>query len=245
MLLIAGLLALPALAGRPFSLTVTVEDEAGEPVATAAIVPDYENARSPVNTETGAWSDEVLVARDGTRRPLARGLVVDGWVVAPGFVPTRFSAMVKGRKSKKTVRLQSMDTRASTVPLPSANVAGEARRALKQAAAALQMEDLVMADQRLDAADRSRISLEGDPYVDTTLAVMEMRTLIGLAAWERRLAGHRASPSEAAERAIDVSRGVTADLALDWRDYARGAGRSDVRAVAMCRTASGRIDRCE
>lgn len=244
-MLLLSLLALNAVAARPTTLTVAVVDEAGEPVATAAVVADFEDERSPVNMETGEWKDDVLIGRNDAELRLARGVGVEGWVVAPGFSPARFSTIVKGRKSRVTVRLQSLDTRPGSVPLPLAEEADEVRRALREAAAALQMQDLVTADQRLDAADRRRIALEGAPYVDSTLAVMEMRTLIGLAAWERRLAAHRKDPSDATARAMKVSRGVTADLALDWRDYARGAGRPDARAVAFCRTASGRVGRCE
>lgn len=235
---------LPGEAARPSTLTLTAVDAQGEPVSEAAVVFDLEDQRHPVNRVTGAWSSTALFQRDGTEVALAKGTALEGWVVAPGYEPSRFGLTISKRKQRLTVPLSTMDVRPASVPLPQAEQAPAARRALREAAAALQMQDLTMADARLDVADRARIALEGSPYVDATLAAMELRTLVAMRAWTRRLESARTDPTTGDQRAIDVSRGVTADLALDWLSYAREAGRPSSRAVALCRTASGRASRC-
>ena len=238
------LMTLSALAG-PRTLTVTAVDGQGEPVPSAAVIVDVEDDRHPVRADSGAWTSSVLYRKGGGEIALERGTRVLGWVVAPGYQPARLDVEVRKRKHGHTVTLAPMDTRASSVPLPVADEAEDVRRALRLAAAALQMDDLKTADERLDLADRERIRLEGAPYVDATLAVLELRTLVALSAWNSRFEATLQDPSDANHRALTVSRGVTADLALDWRDYARGAKRSDQRAVALCRTASGRSSRCD
>lgn len=247
-LILLSLLAQPALAARPRTLFVEIVDAEGRAVPAAAVVTDFEDTRHRVNRHDGVWNADVLYGPDGAERPLVKGTRVDGWVVAPGYEPARFSTIVKRRRSRHTVVLQTMDVRPGSVSLPSADEAEGVRRALREAAAALQMRDLRMADARLDAADRGRILLEGAPYVDATLAVHELRTLLALSAWQAREQWITDDPElldNAQAHALDVSRGVTADLALDWRDYARGAGRSDTRAQALCRMASGRVSRCD
>jgi len=244
-LVLLASLALPAAAGRPPTLTVTPHDAAGEPVPTAAVIFDVEDERRSVHAQTGAWQGDTLYPSDGSELVLERGRELTGWVVAPGYEPVRFRVQVRKRKHTLDITLPAMDTRASIVPLPQADDAKDVRRALRIAAAAIQQRDLATASLRLDAADRARIQLEGGPYVDSTLAIMELRTLVALQAWTSRIDHARTDPSDANMHALDVSRGVTADLALDWRNYARSAGRDDSRAVALCRTASGRSSRCD
>ena len=165
--------------------------------------------------------------------------------VSPLLLQEKMLNAERKRKERLDITLSTMDLRATLVPLPQAEEAQDVRRVLRMAAAALSQEDLTTASERLEAADRGRVSLEGPSYVDATLAVMEFRTLIALSAWRARVAMAETDPSDANLAALDVSRGLTADLALDWRDYARQAGRDDARAVALCRTASGRSSRCD
>jgi len=245
MLVWLALLTMPADAVKTRTVVVQAVDAAGEPVSTAAVILDDEERRNPVDHSDGTWQDQAAYLLDGSVRPFVKGLPVSGWVVAPGYEPTRFSLVVRGGTTKERVRLPIMDVAPSAVSLPNQPEAVVVRRALSAASDALLESDRRRAKARLNEAADARDALEGPAYIEASAALFELRTLAALDAWdEREKLAHR-QPGDQVTRAAQISRDMTGDLALQWLAYAREAGQPTERAQKLCLLATGRPSRCD
>jgi hypothetical protein len=235
----------PAAAAKPRTLEITVVDGAGQALPSAFVVLADEWDPHGVDRTSATWSGSALQVRDGTRRPFERGSTVVGWVVAPGHQARRFSWSLRRRTEARTVALQALPLDPLAVPLPPEDLVGPLRRVLERAAAAIAAGDLGEARHHLGAVDRGRLRLAGEPFVQATLALYELRTLMAHAAWSARMEAVVAGdPDGSQARAAASARQATWDLATAWRDYAREAGRPSPRAAELCRLSSPRPDRC-
>ncbi|MFK7931347.1 MAG: hypothetical protein AB8H79_24410 [Myxococcota bacterium] len=245
MLMLLAMLCVPAQAAKARAVAVEAVDTDGENVSTAAVILDGEEELRAVDPKDATWESKASYLTDGTVFPFVRGSKVAGWVVAPGFEPTRFSVMVTGRVNKLTVRLPAMNLQASSVQLPNSQGARAMKVALTEASKALESSDRRRVKARLNDAENARETLEGPDYVRASVALYELRTLYALGAWdERQRLAHKA-PSDEVERAARISRDLTGDLAEQWLAYAREAGAPTERASAVCLLATGRPSRCD
>lgn len=240
-----SMLLVPAQAVKLSTVEVSVVNRSGEPVHTAAVVVDGEERRHVVDPDSGSWSSQASYKLDGSVQPFTRGLAVSGWVVAAGYEPTRFSMVVRGRVSKRKITLDAMSMDPGAVQLPQHHEARAVRVALSAASQALSNAQPRKAKARLNEAADAREQLQGPAYVQASVALLELRTLAALNAWDRRQQLALASPSEEVVRAEQISRDLTGDMALRWLAYARESGHPTERATAVCLLATGRPSRCD
>ncbi len=86
-------------------ITVTVIDQAGEPVPTAVIRHPDEADRHRVNSVDGSWTESVLYMPDGTELKFEKGLTLFLEVSAPGYSIQIVQYEVKKRKNSLEVTL--------------------------------------------------------------------------------------------------------------------------------------------
>jgi len=102
-------------------ITVTVMDQAGEPVPTAVIRHPDEADRHRVNSVDGTWTEAVLYLPDGTELKFEKGLLLKLEISAPGYVMQVVEHEVKKRKNNVEVTLlpQPMDDEPIEEPMMS------------------------------------------------------------------------------------------------------------------------------
>ncbi len=90
-------------------VTVTVLDEAGDPVSTAVVRHPDEADRHRVNAADGTWVEEALFLPDGTTLTFEPGLVLFLEISAPGFQTLILQYEVRKRKNFVEVHLKKME----------------------------------------------------------------------------------------------------------------------------------------
>jgi len=93
-------------AGVPVS--VTVLDEAGDPVPTAVVRHPEEADRHRVNAADGTWTERVLFMPDGSQLLFEPGLVLFLEISAAGYQTLLLQYEVRRRKNFVEVRLEKM-----------------------------------------------------------------------------------------------------------------------------------------